>query len=540
MPNTGENRVLDWLVQRFGWVDVLILLLAAVLRLWTLDLKPAHFDEGVNGYFVDEITRNGAYHYDPTNFHGPLHFYILFVMQTLFGRSIWVLRLPLALIGVACVGLLLFGFRRYFSATACRFAAAAMAVSPGFVFYSRYAIHENWLVFFLMLTALGIGGLWRDGAKRYLWIAGIGLAGAMMMKETWLIHVIAMALAGLTLRGIELVSKSTPLPWARPRWTTDDGAQVAVSCFAVVMFFFSACLLDLSGLGGFVEAFIQWARTGMGDSGDENAKGHWKSPIYWWELMAAYEWPVLLGALASVFVVVPNVNRFLRWLAIFGGGTLAAYSIIAYKTPWCLIAWAWPFFLVFGAAVDWLIQRLDRLVVSAVVSVLLLISLGQSSQLNFHRFADENEPYVYVQTTTDINQLLEPLRWQMARQPSSLFNSGHIIQPEHHPLLWLLANRPNVTWDDELGDPEVMDADWILVDDSAAERVEERLTRHYFRAPVQIRGMSDFHSVLYLSEAAFAEFFPGREAEFRAEERDMRTELEGGKLPEKNKEDERQ
>jgi uncharacterized protein (TIGR03663 family) len=533
MPNMGENRALDWLVRQSGWVDLLILLLAAVLRLWALDLKPAHFDEGVNGYLVDEITRNGVYHYDPTNFHGPLHFYILFVMQTLFGKSIWVFRLPLALAGVACVALLLFGFRRHFSATSCRFAAAAMAISPGFVFYSRYAIHENWLVFFLMLTTLGIGGLLRGGTKRHLWVLGIGLAGAMMMKETWIIHVIAMALAGLTLRGLELVSESDSMRWARPQWTMDDAAQVAAICFAVVAFFFSGCLLDLSGLGSFVDAFAQWTRTGMGET------GHEKSPIYWWELLWTYEWPILLGVIGSIFVVMPKVDRFFRWLAIFGGGAFAAYSIIAYKTPWCVIAWAWPFFIVFGVGVDWLMQRVDRVVVSGFAAVLLLISLGQSSRLNFFRFADENEPYVYVQTTTDVNQLLDPLRWQLSRQPASLFNSGHVIQPEHHPLLWLLGDRPNVSWDDEFGDPEAMDADWLLVDNGVAERIEERLTQHYFRSPVQIRGMSEYHSILYLSEAAFAEYFTGRVPEFRPEERDMKRDFQGGKLPEKDKVEER-
>ena len=89
-----------------------ILLIALVLRVLWLEDKPPHFDEGVNGYFVDQITRTGFYHYDPTNFHGPLHFYCLFVSQTLLGRAAWVLRLPVALLSTACVGLLL-GLRPY-------------------------------------------------------------------------------------------------------------------------------------------------------------------------------------------------------------------------------------------------------------------------------------------------------------------------------------------------------------------------------------------------------------------------------------------
>jgi uncharacterized protein (TIGR03663 family) len=532
MSNAGSFYLADWLTARGCWLDVLILVLAAVLRFWALDLKPAHFDEGVNGYFVDEITKDGFYHYDPTNFHGPLHFYILFVMQTFFGRDIVVLRWPLALAGVACVALLLFPFRRHFSATTCRFAALAMAVSPGFVFYARYAIHETWLVLFLMLVALGIGGLWRDGTVRHLWMVGAGLAGAMMMKETWLIHVVAMALAVPTLRSLESFSHSAPLPWAAQRGTQDDAARVAAICLAIVLFFFSGCLIDPSGIAGFVEAFVQWTRTGMG-----NNSGHEKSALYWGELLTQYEWPLLIGVVGSVFVALPKTDRFLRWLAIGAVGALMACAIVAYKTPWCLIAWAWPFFLVFGAGVDRLMQRIDRVVIGGLAGVFLLISLSQSRTLNFERYADENEPYVYVQTTNDIKLLLDPLRWQAALDPETIFNVGHIIQPEHHPLLWLLGGRPNISWDDEHGDPEVMDADWLLVDSSVTERIEGRLSHRYFRTEVQIRGMAPDQSVLYLSAAAFQEYFPGREPEFSPEERAMDVEFQGGKLPAKKAED---
>ena len=50
-------------------------------------MKPPHFDEGVNGWFVDQMTQTGFYHYDPTNYHGPFHFYVLFLAQTLLGQA---------------------------------------------------------------------------------------------------------------------------------------------------------------------------------------------------------------------------------------------------------------------------------------------------------------------------------------------------------------------------------------------------------------------------------------------------------------------
>src|SRR6266446_7413152 len=79
---------------RIDWTPWLIVAFGALLRFLLLSIKPPHFDEGINGWFVDQMRGTGFYRYDPTNYHGPLHFYILFLAQSLFGRHIWALRLP--------------------------------------------------------------------------------------------------------------------------------------------------------------------------------------------------------------------------------------------------------------------------------------------------------------------------------------------------------------------------------------------------------------------------------------------------------------
>jgi len=168
-------RVSDYLQQwkvRFAgtdWVPWLILALAAFLRFFLLGIKPPHFDEGINGWFVDQVMKNGFYRYDPTNYHGPLHFYVLLLFQSLFGRNVWALRLPVVLVSIACVWLAL-KFEPLVGRTVSRIAALAMAVSPGFVFYGRYAIHEVWLQFFSMMFILGHAELLvvrRRGLKRH-------------------------------------------------------------------------------------------------------------------------------------------------------------------------------------------------------------------------------------------------------------------------------------------------------------------------------------------------------------------------------------
>jgi hypothetical protein len=72
------------------WAPWLILGLAVFLRFFLLGIKPPHFDEGINGWFVDQMMRNGFYRYDPTNYHGPLHFYVLALREFVWPKYVGV------------------------------------------------------------------------------------------------------------------------------------------------------------------------------------------------------------------------------------------------------------------------------------------------------------------------------------------------------------------------------------------------------------------------------------------------------------------
>src|SRR4051812_25534723 len=197
-PPSWRDQVACW-QQRLAdvdWRPWLIVGLAAALRFFLLGIKPPHFDEGINGWFIDQMTKSGFYRYDPTNYHGPLHFYVLFLFQSLLGRNIWALRLPVVIVSITCVWLTL-NFEPLLGRRISRWAALLMAVSPGFVFYGRYSIHEVWMLFFSMLMILGLLGLWRFGTRGYLWCAGIALTGMILTKETYVIHLSCAALAVL-------------------------------------------------------------------------------------------------------------------------------------------------------------------------------------------------------------------------------------------------------------------------------------------------------------------------------------------------------
>jgi uncharacterized protein (TIGR03663 family) len=343
-PARGEIDAPPPLAERFARIDWTfwgIVACGALLRFLFLSMKPPHFDEGINGWFVDQMMKTGFYRYDPTNYHGPLHFYILFLAQALFGRHIWALRLPVVLASIGSIFVTL-KFEPFVGRRVSRLAALAMAVSPAFIFYGRYSIHEVWLLLFSMLFVLGLVGLWRLGTRGYLWCVGIGTAGMILTKETYIIHIGSALIAA----GVLCIShKLTPMPdvkRARQQWDFADLAIVTGTGIFFIVFFYSGTFLHWPGLKGLYQTFAIWYQTGS------NGNGHEKPWPYWLELLMRYEWPLLIGlvlCLACQFFE----NFVIRYLAIYGVGVFAAYSIIHYKTPWIIISIVWPLLFVFAA-----------------------------------------------------------------------------------------------------------------------------------------------------------------------------------------------
>src|SRR5437588_230703 len=350
-----------------------ILGLAAALRILFLGIKPPHFDEGINGWFVDQMVKDGFYRYDPTNYHGPLHFYILFLSQTLFGRNLYALRLPVVLASIGSVWLAL-KYDRLIPQPVARLAALALAY-----------------VSTLIIPAEG----------------------------------------------------SKPAP---QKWNAIDLAVVCLTGIGAIVFFYSGTFFHWNGLKDLFKTFHAWFETGS------SGHGHEKAWYYWLNLIARYEWPACAGLILCAFSLLFR-NFSLRFLAILGVGTFAAYSIIAYKTPWCIISIIWPLFFAFGAFV--VVVPRARLVLSTIIaSILLLASFGYAISLNYFRcttFAEANwnsnrpltinlgeffasEPYVYVQTYNDIYKLTTPLL-ELAHADSRFYHLvGHIMRPSPHPL----------------------------------------------------------------------------------------------------------
>jgi uncharacterized protein (TIGR03663 family) len=508
-------RIDDW-NSRLGsvdWTPWLIIALGAFLRLLLLSMKPPHFDEGINGWFVDQMTKNGFYRYDPTNYHGPLHFYILFLSQTLFGRNLWALRLPVVLGSITCIWLSL-KFEPLIGRSVSRLAALAMAVSPGFVFYGRYSIHEVWMQLFSMLFIFGLLGLWRIGTAKYLWCAGMGICGMILTKETYIIHFGCAALAVGVAWVSNLITPATDTARARQTWSYLDLVLLIGASIAAIIFFYSGTFFNWPGVKGLYQTFDAWFATGS------NGNGHEKPWHYWLLLIGRYEVAVALGLLACLLSqMIREIS--LRYIAIYGVGTLMGYSIVHYKTPWCIISIAWPFLFMFGALIV-LLARKHRQVATVCATAALVVSLGLCVRLNYFRCTTDTEPYVYVQTYNDIWKLTKPLLKLAHQNPTYYQLVGHMIRTSAYPLPWILGDFPKVGYYEKDNLPPVLDADFLLVESDKIATVEPQLKNAYYTMPLTIRPYQDT-SRLYLSAKVFRNFFPGQAPEFAGHPADAPT-----------------
>lgn len=132
-----------------------VVISAIAMRLLWLTLKPYHHDEGVNGFFLTVLFREGVYKYDPANYHGPSLYYFSLISAYLFGLNDFALRFVTALFGVLTV-LLVFSLKKYLGTVGTITAAALAAFSPGLVFFSRYFIHEMLLIYFCFAAAVAV------------------------------------------------------------------------------------------------------------------------------------------------------------------------------------------------------------------------------------------------------------------------------------------------------------------------------------------------------------------------------------------------
>ena len=477
-PNAGAVRGNEMSERNWRVAAVCILVAAAVLRLYDLDLVPLHHDEGVNGNFLIRLVREGFYQYDPANYHGPTLYYfsaiIPWILRFLFGPAAQdkyglhtvTIRLVPALFGLATVWLVLL-LRRWLGTIGTLAAATLLAVSPGAVYLSRYFIHETLFVFFMLGLVVAALKYYEESQPVYLVLAAISAALLFATKETAIISVavllIALALTqvyrhlrrrdpsdarGGKRRGSKSVKKERALnvierlggPMKVAVW-----GLVAIAVFvALYVLFYSSFFTNYpKGVYDSLRTFEFWSRTG------KTAHVHPLTTYILWLLRQ--ESPILfLATIGTGLIVWKPRNSFSLFVALWAWGILAAYSLISYKTPWLALSFIVPLALTAGIGMQMIWEEaLGQLRLLVGIMVLALAISGyQTIDLNFFNYDNDSQYYVYVyaHTRRETLAMLKEIDRVVERTGQGGQTGITIVAPEYWPLPWYFRDFTRVAY----------------------------------------------------------------------------------------------
>ena len=495
------------------FASVSIVVVGAILRLYDLNLVPLHHDEGVNGNFLVRLVREGYYHYDPGNYHGPTLYYFAafypWILRVLFGPNAQnsyglttvAIRAVPALFGLGTIALI-FTLRRNLGTIATLAAAFLLAISPGAVYLSRYFIHETLFVFFTFGIVVALVKYFEAPYLIYLVLAAFSAALLFATKETAMISIGVLVIALVVTYGYRLLWRSTSGNKKKKRFSNSEdyrtftekaGGPTRLAVHLVIAgFVFAGFYLLLyssfftnypQGVYDSFKTFQIWTKTG------KEAHVHPLMTYVWWLL--EQESPLLvLGTLGAALAVLKPEKPFALFSSLWAFGVIAAYSLIAYKTPWLCLNFIVPLALASGVAMEGLYVELAKWDISkrarwASLAAVLLIAIGplpgltrvfdeaagadtskglfgalaaegihwktfipgyQTIDLNFINYDNDNRYYVYVyaHTRRETLRLVDEINRIAERTHQGPETGITIVSPDYWPLPWYLRDYKRV------------------------------------------------------------------------------------------------
>lgn len=474
---------------------LLIIITALSLRLPELAERPMHHDEANQAYRFGILLEQGSYAYDADDHHGPTLYYLTLPVAWLTGAKTfqetteYTYRLVPFIFGM----LLIFGvplLRNGIGCIAVLGVSFLTAISPAMAYYSRMYIQEISLVFFTLIMIAAGWQSFLTGSRRWAIMAGISAGLMFATKETAIISFAAMGGSALFCM---LLSKRFHIPV--------KNMLIGAVCAAAVSFIlFSSFLTHLDGPLESILAFKTYFARGTGVETD-----HTHPFSFYLQMLTYYKFdggPIWseglvfgLGLLGCGFIVSKKIpgNTDLGLARFFMFYTLLltlAYSVLSYKTPWCMLSFLHGWIILGGIAIASLFERMKqgwkpRMQISALIALTVALAYPTYSLARrtvFRYAADYRNPYVYAHTSPDFKNLIQRMDELEAISPkgNNLFIQIIADPDATWPLPFYLREFPNTGyWNDADNLPEMPTPDIIISQPEFEPDPEAWLSEYY-------------------------------------------------------------
>lgn len=448
---------------------LLIAAIAAAFRLPKLAQRPLHGDEAIHADKCGTILEKGVYVYDPFEYHGPTLNYFTLIPAWLQGQKTYqqidefTIRIVPVAFGVLLVFSLLF-IGDGLGWPAAIVAAILTAVSHAMVFYSRYYIQEILLVYFTF--GVIICG-WRYAkSKRVGWIlmAGIFLGLMHATKETFIIAVASMTLAlGLTriLRGGD--DNCNCKVFKKINWKHLIVGLLAATVVSTMLF--SSLMKNPRGIIDSVLTYKTYLNRAGHNQFHLQPWYYYLQMLTWTKIAPGPAWTeAFILVFAAVGFVAAMFKRgvkgvdfdLIRFIAFYTIIMTVVYSIIQYKTPWCLLGFFHGMILLAGVGVVALVQAVPRNWQKTAVVIILAHGIGhlgwQAYMGAFKYYDDHANPYVYSHPGRDVFKVVKYVEQMAALHDDGKKMYVEVICPggDYWPLPWYLRSFENVGYFSEV------------------------------------------------------------------------------------------
>ncbi len=330
-----------YLMIRLDWYKIIfaaLIIFTIVTRFGGLANKPYHHDESLYATYSWYLYEGRGYKYDPM-MHGPFMFYLDAALFKLFGPGDFVARSSSAIFGIAlicCTAL----FRKRLGRIGAVAAAGIYAISPTFMYFSRFFREDVFVAFWAFLSvALFMNAI--DTRRRgYLFGSAAALAFMFCVKENsyMFLFIFATFIAGMILfekffvRGAAPKARTGSLSPASCGITLIDGLISVGIFFGIFYIFFTSFF---SNPGGFIDGLY---RKSLGYWMHQDKIQRIKGPFtYFCPIAIVYELP-LLAIVASGIIALLRKRRLSKIILIASSAIAIPLMLFWHQTlasdPW--------------------------------------------------------------------------------------------------------------------------------------------------------------------------------------------------------------
>ncbi len=341
------------------------------------------------------------------------------------------------------------------------------------VFYSRDYIHEMLLVFF---TALSFFACWRwvrSGPPGWALTAGIGLGLMCATKETFVFAVAALVLAGGSSafwNPLILTGGSAPCETQfarRGNWSHIILALLAAVIVAAL--FFSSFFTNGQGLLDAVRRYVPWMRRAAGETPHAHSWAFYFHRLLWFHNAGGPVWSeafIVAQAAVGFFIALFGRARSLpRLIEFYTDWLTLIYTVLSYKTPWCLLGFYHGTILLAGIGAASILRAFKTIRCKAVVGVVFAMGITQlgwqtcrgnfaSDKAGVPYCASAKNPWVYSQTSPDILKLVSVVD-ALAHVSRDGYNTiVEVMSPQSYwPLPWYFRQFTRVGYWEQIPGP---------------------------------------------------------------------------------------